>query len=187
VSANSVVVGQPTIVAFSVTAEPGSTLAPFGPVTVQASTGERCTAGVQAGSCTLTFSTAVNRTIQATYNGNETFTSSTSAAGSIRVVDFAVSASPASQTISGKKAATYAITVTAVNGLKGPVFLGCIGGPPNSTCAVSPNPVSVSGPTATSKATVTIPAGASSGTYVLTFTATFGNVTRSTTASLVVR
>jgi trimeric autotransporter adhesin len=186
VSANPVIVGQPMIVGFSVAPEPGSTFAPFGFVTVQASTGESCTAGIQAGSCTLTFSTAVNRTITATYNGNATFNPSSSAAASIRVVDFAVSASPSSQTLVGKKA-TYTITVTAVNGLKGPVFLGCIGGPPNSTCAVSPNPVNVSGPTATSKATVTVPAGVSSGTYVLTFTASFGNVTRSTTASLIVR
>jgi trimeric autotransporter adhesin len=86
VSANPVVVGQPMIVAFSVTAEPGSTLAPFGLVTVQANTGERCAARVESGSCTLTFSTAGDRTITARYTGDATFEPSTSAAKSIRVV-----------------------------------------------------------------------------------------------------
>lgn len=58
----------------------------------------------------------------------------------------------------------------------GPVVMGCVGGPPGTTCAMSPASVSLSGPTADAKATVTVSAGAAPGTYTMTFSGTFGGV-----------
>jgi hypothetical protein len=86
-SASRVRVGQPVIVSFSVAAEPGSTLQPFGTVTVLATTGESCTSGVVSGSCTVAFSTVGNRTVTATYNGNVNFNPSTSSGTTVRVVN----------------------------------------------------------------------------------------------------
>ncbi len=85
VSSTRVLVGEPVTVSFSVAPESGSTLTPSGTVTVQASTGESCTAGVGSNGCTLTFSTAGNRTMAATYNGNSTFNASTSSSVTVRV------------------------------------------------------------------------------------------------------
>jgi hypothetical protein len=185
VSSNPVLVGAPVNVSFSVAPEPGDTLTPFGTVTVQASTGESCTAGTHANACTLIFSTPIDRTITATYNGNLDFNPSTSSSGLVRVVDLTLSALPSSQTITARKA-TYTLTLTAVNGFTGTVSLACAGGPPNTTCAVSPNPVNVSGSTAKPKATVTVPVGAPAGSYTITFTASFAGTTRTATASLMV-
>jgi hypothetical protein len=136
--------------------------------------------------CNLTFSTPAIRTIRATYNGNSSFNASTSPGVSVHVVDFSLSVTPTSQALSGRKA-TYVLSVAAVNGSPGTVSLSCSGGPPNTTCAVSPNTVTLSASTATRKATVTVPTGASSGTYTITFTGSFGSATRSTTASLIVQ
>ena len=83
--------------------------------------------------------------------------------------------------------ATYKVTVTGQGGFAGPVVMGCVGGPPSTTCAVSPASVSLSGPTADAKATVTVPAGAASGTYTITFSGTFGGVTRQAGAKLIVK
>jgi hypothetical protein len=86
-SASRVRVNQPVTVSFSVAAEPGSTLQPFGTVTVLATTGESCTSGVVSGSCTVAFSTVGNRTVTATYNGNVNFNPSTSSGTTVRVVN----------------------------------------------------------------------------------------------------
>ena len=80
----------------------------------------------------------------------------------------------------------FTLTVGAVNGFTGPVALTCSGGPANSTCALAAT-VTVSGASATTKATVTVAAGTARGSYPMTFTATAGGVTRSTTATLVVK
>jgi hypothetical protein len=177
--------GQPAIVSYAVASE--GTLTPFGGgVSVQASTGESCHAGTMAGSCYLIFSTLGDRTITASYGGNSDFNPSTSAPVVVKVVDFSLSASPSSQSIAGKKA-TYRLDVTPLSGFSGVVSLGCAGGPPNTTCAVSPASVTLSGATVKPKATLTLPPGASSGTYTITFTGTHGSIVRSTTATLIVK
>jgi hypothetical protein len=185
VSPNPVLVGNSVQVSFIVEPEPGNTLTPFGKVRVQVSTGESCWVPSRSNGCTFTFATPVDRTITATFEGDSYFNPSTSSNALLRVVDLSLSVSPSSQTVSTKKT-TYTLTLTAVNGFSGPVSFGCAGGPPNTTCAVSPNPVDVSGQTAKPKATVTVPSGAPGGTYTMTFTGSFAGGTRSATANLIV-
>jgi hypothetical protein len=173
-------------VSFAVTPTAGAQSVPTGNVTIAASTGESCTGSAPSGSCAITFATATNRTLTATYSGDNTFESSTSASGSLRVVDFSLSVAPASQTVAGKKA-TYTLTVTGVNGFAGTVALGCSGGPAGTTCTMSPTSVTLPSATTSAKANVTVPATAPKGTYVITLTGSFGGATRSTTATLTLK
>lgn len=185
VSANPVLAGQPVNVTVAVTPQSGAMTTPSGTVTVLASTGESCTTTAPSGSCALTFPTAADRTLTATYNGDTTFKPSTSTAASVKVVDFRLSVSPASQTVQGRKA-TYVVTVTGLNGFAGTVALTCSGGPANTTCAMSPQSLTLPSATTTSKATVTLPAGTvPGGTYVISFTGSFGGVNREVKATLV--
>jgi uncharacterized membrane protein len=84
--------------------------------------------------------------------------------------------------------ASYTLTLTALNGFTGTVSLACSGGPPHSTCTVSPASVSLSG-TSTAKVAVTLqtPQNANHGTFTLTFTASFGGAKRTATVSLTVK
>jgi hypothetical protein len=187
VSSNRVLVGHSVDVFFSVTSEPGSTIYPSGPVFVHASTGESCASGQSdAGYCTLTFLTAQDRTITASYSGNAILNASTSASVPVKVFSFTVSVSPSSQSVTGKKA-TYTLNVATVNGNGVTLSAACNGGPINTTCAMSPTSMTVVGSTATSKATFTVPTGASSGTYTVKVAATFAGTTRSATATLIVK
>jgi hypothetical protein len=182
-SPNPVFVNTSTLVAASVSA---GNFSVSGPVTIQASTGETCTSGGDSNGCFLTFFTLGPRTVTATYNGNNSLNGSTSPGVLVLAIDFSISASPTSQSVSGRKA-TYKVTVTGQGQFAGPVAMGCVGGPAGSTCAVSPASVSLSGPTADAKATVTVPAGAAPGTYTITFSGTFGGVTRLAAAKLIVK
>ena len=182
-SPNPVFVNTSTLVAASVSA---GNFSVHGPVTIQASTGETCSSGGDSNGCLLTFSTLGPRTVTATYDGNNSLNGSTSAGVLVRAIDFSISASPTSQSVSGRKA-TYKVTVTGQGGFTGPVAMSCVGGPPNTTCAASPASVTLSGPTADAKVTVTVPAGAAPGTYTITFSGTFGGVTRLASATLIVK
>jgi hypothetical protein len=186
VSSNRVLVGQPVVVAFAVAPQAGSTGEPYGLVIVQATTGESCSVPAQSNMdfCTLTFTTPAIRTITASYSGDASFNPSTSPGVSVNAADFQIAVTPASQVAVGKKV-TYTISVTALNGSTGPVSLSCSGGPPTSTCAVSPTSISLSG-TVTAKATVSLPNGATRGTYTMTFKASFGSAFKSATATLIV-
>ena len=184
VSANPVLAGQPVSVSFAVTPQPGATATPSGTVTVLASTGESCTASAPSGSCALTFSTAADRTLSATYSGDTTFKPSTSPDGLLKVVDFTLSVSPATQTVQGRKA-TYVVTATGLNGFAGTIALSCSGGPANTTCAMSPQSLTLPSATTASKATVTLPASTGPGSFVITIRGTVGGVTRTVTATLV--
>ena len=185
-SPNTVMVGQPITVSFAVPPQPGNALTPSGTVTVQASTGESCTGSAPSGSCSLTFSSAVDRAMTATYSGDANFNTSTSVGASVRVVDFSVAVSPASQSISGRKA-TYTITLAALNAFAGTVSLTCGGGPANTTCTMVPAAITFPGSTTTAKATVTVAPGAPRGTYTMRFSGTVGSVTRSVTTSLTLK
>ena len=184
VSSNTVFVGQSVAISFDVLGD-GTASPVGGAVTVQANTGETCTAGVSSNGCSLTFSTPGNRTIRAIYDGNSSFNGSTSPPVSVNVVSFTLSVSPGSQSIATRRA-TYTISVASVSGSTGSLALTCSGGPPNTTCAISPSSISLSSATSTAKATVTLPNGAAAGTYTMTFTGSVGSVTRSTTATLTV-
>ena len=185
ITAARLLVNQLVAVFFEVRAQAGSTYTPAGPVVVQASTGESCGAGVNVGYCTLAFATAGNRTITATFAGNNQVNSSTSAPVTVQVVDFSLAASPPSQATTTKKA-TFTVTITPVSGSTGTLPLTCFGGPANATCSFNPSSVSLAGGPTTAKATVTLPNNAPIGTYTITFTGTFGAGARSTTATLTV-
>jgi hypothetical protein len=85
VSPNPVLVGVPVQVSFAVDAEPGNTLTPFGKVRVQVSTGETCWVPSRSNGCTFTFTTPVDRTITATFEGDSNFNPSTSPKVRLRV------------------------------------------------------------------------------------------------------
>ena len=186
VTSSPALVGKPVTIAYTVAPQAANTLTPSGMVTVQASTGENCTGSAPAGSCAITFQTAVDRTVTATFSGDANFITSASSPVLVHIVDFALSVSPSSQTATGKKA-TYTVTVMPVNGFNGTVSLSCAGGPANTTCAMSPTSVSLSGAAITAKANITVPNIAATGTYAVSFTGQSGGVTRSTTATLVIR
>jgi hypothetical protein len=59
-------------------------------------------------------------------------------------------------------------------------------GPPNSTCAISPSSVMLSG-SATSKVTLLASKNVNHGTFTLTFTGTLGNLTHTINVSLTVK
>lgn len=186
---NPALPGNPVAVNVSVT---GSTnvSAPTGTVTVKASTGETCTAAVTAGGCTLTFATTGLRTVTASYSGDANFmASSTSSSVQVSVGDFSISATPASVTISSGHQAVYTITLTPIGGLTGNVNLSCSGGPPNTSCSVSPAVDNLQGNPITSTVTLMSSKNVTHGTYTLTFTGSYGNgaLVRSTSVSLTVK
>jgi hypothetical protein len=104
----------------------------------------------------------------------------------LSVQDFAISAAPPAQTISSGHAAVYTVTLKSLGGLTGNVSLKCSGGPPNSTCTISPTSVSLAG---SSKATITLSTSmnVNHGTFSLQFTGTLLNLTHTATVSLTVK
>jgi hypothetical protein len=69
--------------------------------------------------------------------------------------DFGVSAAPATTTITAGQSVNYTISAMPVNGFNQTVTWSCLGAPPASTCAVSPNSVTLDG-THAATATVTL-------------------------------
>jgi hypothetical protein len=188
---NPSVIGQVVTVSFKVAAGVGSAM-PTGSVTVGASTGEACgpvilTSG--AGSCSITFTTAVSRTLTAAFSGDNNFTGSTSAGGNQPVGDFSITATPAAHTIPSGHQALYAISVAPIDGLTGTMTLSCSGAPPNSTCAVSPSPANLQGAPIQSTVTLSANKNVNHGTFTLTISGTLvgAGLTHSTTVQLTIK
>lgn len=95
--------------------------------------------------------------------------------------DFALSASPASQTVTQGNGTSYTVTVTPLNNYNGTVAL-TVGCPSGATCAFSSNPVSAGPSTLTVTTTGSTPTGSST----LMVTGTDGTLTHSTSVTLVV-
>jgi hypothetical protein len=95
--------------------------------------------------------------------------------------DFAVAATPASQTVSPGSPTTYTVTVTPTGGFNGSVSLTSTGLPAGATGTFSPNPT-----TGTSTFSVTTAATTPVGSYPVTITGVNGSLTHSTTVTLVV-
>src|SRR5262249_20204695 len=104
------------------------------PVSFASMTTAVCT--VSGGTATLV--AAGTCTIQATQTGNATYAAATPVSQSFSVTDFNLTVTPSSQTIPAGHAATYSVALASVNGFSGKVALSCNGGPPHSTCSVSP-------------------------------------------------
>jgi len=99
----------------------------------------------------------------------------------VGVMDFAISASPTSQTINvGTSTATYQITVGPLNGFSGTVALSC-GNSDGLSCGINPSQITASG-----TATLTIQTGsAAPGSYPnITVVGTTGNVSHQVAVQL---
>jgi X-X-X-Leu-X-X-Gly heptad repeat protein len=143
-----------------------------------------------AGTATLTTSvlTLGANPITAVYtNIDGNFGGSTSASLTQVVGDFAITATPAAQTIPSGHQAIYSVTVTPISGLTGTIALSCAGPPVNSTCSMSPSTVALQGTAVTSTVTLFANMNVNHGTFTLTFTASGGNLTHSTTVQLTVK
>jgi hypothetical protein len=139
--------------------------------TLTVTTGSTTPAGtyaltVTASDGTLTHSTPVTLVVQAQTSQG----------------DFAISASPPSQTVSRGGGTSYTVTITALNGFTGSVSLSVTGLPAKGGASFSPNPATTS-----STLNVTTWRKTSRATYTLTITATSGSLTHSTTVQLVVQ
>jgi hypothetical protein len=177
ISPNPAPPNSPVTVTWSVIGSTNVT-APTGTVTVKASTGESCSAAVSTGGCVLTFTTTGPRSVTANYSGDTNFqASSTTGAVQVTVGDFSITASPTSQTISSGHSALYTITLTSIGGLTGTVNLSCSGGPPNTTCTISPSSDNLQGGSVKSTVTLMANKNVTHGTYTLTFTGSYGNGT----------
>jgi hypothetical protein len=190
-SPNPPVIGQTVTVSFKVAAVVGSAM-PSGSVTVTASTGEACGPVILAsgaGSCSITFSTAVSRTLTASYSGDNNFISSTSASVSQSVGDFSITVTPSAQTISSGHQAYYAISLSPIDGLTGTVSLSCSGAPPNSTCSVSPSTDGLQGSLVQSTVTLSANKNVNHGTFTFTISGTLAGegLTHSATVQLTVK
>jgi hypothetical protein len=172
--------GYSGTVTFSVSGLPAGASGTFTPASVTTS-----------GSSTLaiTTTTAVAAgTYPLTITGNDgtlTHTASVSLVVSAPVVgDFAVGATPASQTVQAGNATTYTTTITPSGGFTGTVNLSASGLPAGASASFAP--ASVTGGSGSSTLTVSTTAATAAGTYTLTIAGTSGTLSHSTTVTLVV-
>jgi hypothetical protein len=101
--------------------------------------------------------------------------------------DFSISASTTSQTVKAGATAKFPLTLTPLNTFSGSVTLTVSGCPANSTCAFSPNPVTVTSPNSSASTfTVTTTKRTSPKSYAITITGTSGSLHHSTTVTLTV-
>jgi hypothetical protein len=97
--------------------------------------------------------------------------------------DFAIAATPPSQSVAAGRAISYTSTVSAINGFSGTVVLGISGLPVGVTAAFSPGSVTGGG---SSTLTLTTSSGTTPGTYGLIVMGTSGATTRNANISLTV-
>jgi len=100
------------------------------------------------------------------------------------VLDFSLSGSPSSQTVTAGGNTTFMATVSGLNGFTGTVSLSVSGLPTGASGSFSPT--SVTGGLGTSTLAVTTASTTPAGTYTLTITGTSGSLTHTATVSLVV-
>jgi len=159
-------------VSLNVTGLPSGVTASFAPSSLSGS-----------GSSTLTVN-ASSSTPGGTYNLMIAATSGTltySTQVRLVVVDFLISASPSSQTVSKNSSTTYNVTTSALGPFTAFIGFTVSGLPAQTSASFSPTTVQGSG-----QSTLTISPGASapSGTYPLTITGSGGGVTHSTQVNL---
>jgi sugar lactone lactonase YvrE len=110
--------------------------------------------------------------------------SATTSAGTLTVGDFTITATPSSQTISAGHSATYTINLASVGGLAGNVAVTCSGGPPKSTCTVTPGSVMLNGK---ASGAVTLAPGKNVGTFTLTFSGSLAGIKHSANVTLTIK
>ncbi len=150
-------------------------------------------AGLPAGAsasfdpATLTGGGTSTLTVSSPAAGNATLTItgtsgalSHSAGAALSVTDFTIAASPASATINVGGAASYTVSVSALNGFSGTVTFAASGLPAGAAANFTPASVTASG-----SSTLSI-SGAPQGTYTITITGTSGTLAHSASVSLTV-
>ena len=103
--------------------------------------------------------------LTAQYSGDTNFVPSASPAFIQNVMDFNVSASPSSATITAGASAVFTFTITPIGGFSQTISFSCAGLPALSQCSFAPASVTPNGSSVTS--VLTISTTASSTTYVL--------------------
>ena len=107
-------------------------------------------------------------------------------------LDFSISATPSSITVSAGNAANYTTTVAAVGGtFSSAIGFSCSGLPAAATCAFSPTTVTPGRGSGNTKMTITTTkrhsgSGTPAGTYTPTITGTSGSLRQSITVTLIV-
>lgn len=143
VSQNSVAFGQS--VTFTADVQSSASSAPVtGGVVFYDGANSLGVANVNNGTASLTTTSleAGTHSITAEFVQNQTYSTSTSNAVSVAVAsDFALSASPASRSISPGGTATFAIAVASSSGFNQPVALTCSGLPTGASCSFSPSTI----------------------------------------------
>jgi len=97
------------------------------------------------------------------------------------LVNFTVSASPSSQTVTSGGAASYNVTISPTGGFASQVTLSVSGLPSGATGSFTPNPATASATLSVTTSTSTLPGG-----YTLTIIGVSGSLTHTTTVTLVV-
>jgi hypothetical protein len=108
---------------------------------------------------------------------------STPATRTVTVADFALSATPSSQSVMPGGSTSYTATVAGGAGFSGTVAFAVTGLPSGASASFAPATVTGSGSTTLS---VTTGSGTPAGSYQLTITGTSGTLTRTSTVTLVV-
>jgi hypothetical protein len=99
--------------------------------------------------------------------------------------DFTLSAAPSTQTVSPGGKTSYTVSISRLNGFTGSVSLSLSKLPTGATASFSPNPI---GSTQSSSVlTVITSSSTPTGTYTLTVTGTSGNLSHSSSVTLVVQ
>jgi FtsP/CotA-like multicopper oxidase with cupredoxin domain len=112
---NPSIIGQIVTIRYTVTPQfAGSAVT--GTVTVQASTGESCSAAATAGACTITFQTGGTRTLTGTYSGDGNVNGSASAAVTQNVSNISLSTTSLlfGNQLVGTRSATQQVTIANV-------------------------------------------------------------------------
>ncbi len=159
-SASSVPAGQPVTLTATVSSGSGT---PSGTVMfLDGSTTVGTTALNSSGVASLTVSSLAGgaHAITAQFGGTITYASSASAAVSLNVADYTLTANPTSATMLAGQTATFTITVTPLGGFNSPVNFSCGTLPLLATCTFSPNPVTPNGGPATTTLTIRTTAAA---------------------------
>jgi large repetitive protein len=108
-------------------------------------------------SAQITLTGTGNQTVNAQYSGDSTYTSASFGPATVAVsAPFNFTSTNTSQTIAAGGTATYNVTLNGVGGFAGAVNFSCTGAPGGSTCAVSPNPATLSASTTQVQLTVTV-------------------------------
>jgi Bacterial Ig-like domain (group 3)/FG-GAP-like repeat len=158
-SLNPAATGQTVALTATVSPSGGSGM-PAGSVTFLNGTTTLATVALSGGTATWSSSALAvgNNSITATYAGDPNFTGSSSSA-LVQVVNAtpftAVPSGSSSATVTAGQPAVFTVSFTPGTASTQTVSLSCTGGPPSSTCTVSPSTVTLSGTTA-STATVTV-------------------------------